>query len=150
MSRHSACGHDQPVIARSRECHNLTLDFGWVAHANRCDFDPERLRYRLDQTGVARAHSQHSRPRLRLRGRGFLPLSVIASAASSCRNPDYDLSCGASSPLISLRRRVFAADLLGVCAFGSALLVLQTSDARPGALEIVAHCDVQRAAALAV
>ena len=49
----------------------------------------------------------------------------------------------------SLRRRVFAAGLPGVDTFRSALLVLQASDARPGALEIVAHCDVQRAAALA-
>ena len=49
----------------------------------------------------------------------------------------------------SLRRRVFAAGLPGVDAFRSALLVLQASDARPGALEIVAHSDVQRATALA-
>ena len=33
-------------------------------------------------------------------------------------------------------------------AFCSALLVLQASDACPGALEIIAHCDVQRTAAL--
>src|SRR5262249_56211459 len=48
----------------------------------------------------------------------------------------------------SLRRCVFAAGLLCVRAFCSALLVLQASDACPGALQIVAHCDVQRAAAL--
>ena len=48
-----------------------------------------------------------------------------------------------------LRRRVLAAALLGVHTVRSALLVLQASDARPGALEIVAHHDVQRAAALA-
>src|SRR6516164_6387515 len=48
----------------------------------------------------------------------------------------------------SLRRCVFAAGLLCVRAFCSALLVLQASDACPGALQIIAHCDVQRAAAL--
>src|SRR5262245_56472885 len=47
-----------------------------------------------------------------------------------------------------LRRCVFAAGLLCVCAFCSALLVLQASDACPGALQIIAYCDVQRAAAL--
>src|SRR5262249_59708886 len=35
-----------------------------------------------------------------------------------------------------------------VRAFCSALLALQASDACPGALHIIAHCDVQRAAAL--
>jgi hypothetical protein len=45
--------------------------------------------------------------------------------------------------------RVFAAGLFGVHAFGAALFVLQTGDARPSTLEIVAHRDVQRAAALA-
>src|SRR4051794_1693753 len=49
----------------------------------------------------------------------------------------------------SLRRHVFGAGLLGVRTFRSALLMLQTSDARPGAFERVAHRDVQRAAALA-
>ena len=49
----------------------------------------------------------------------------------------------------SLCRRVFAAGLLGVHTFRSALLVLKAREARPGALEIVAHRDVQRAAALA-
>src|SRR5215467_6159999 len=48
----------------------------------------------------------------------------------------------------SLRRCVFAAGLLCVRAFCSALLVLQASDACPSALQIIAHCDVQRAAAL--
>src|SRR5215813_6441034 len=48
----------------------------------------------------------------------------------------------------SLRRCVFAAGLLCVRPFCSALLVLQASDACPGALQIIAHCDVQRAAAL--
>src|SRR6516162_4208194 len=48
----------------------------------------------------------------------------------------------------SLRRCVFAAGLLCVRAFCSALLVLQASDACPGALQIIAHCDVQRAVAL--
>jgi hypothetical protein len=48
-----------------------------------------------------------------------------------------------------LRRRVFAAGLLGVHAFGTALLMLQAGDARPGALLIVTHRDVQRAAAFA-
>jgi hypothetical protein len=66
---------------------------------------------------------------------------------SQARTPAARRSSG--QPLISLRRRVFAAGLLGVHTFRSALLVLQASDARPGALEIVAHCDVQRAAALA-
>jgi hypothetical protein len=51
--------------------------------------------------------------------------------------------------IYSLRRRVFAAGLLGVDTFRSALFVLQASDARPGAVEIVADRDVQRAAALA-
>jgi len=41
-----------------------------------------------------------------------------------------------------------AAGLLCVRAFCSALLVLQASDACPGAFQIIAHCDVQRAAAL--
>src|SRR5580704_7915893 len=45
--------------------------------------------------------------------------------------------------------RVFAAGLLGVHAFRAALLMLQAGDARPRALLIVAHRDVQRAAALA-
>src|SRR5262249_19555353 len=49
----------------------------------------------------------------------------------------------------SPRRSVFAAGLLRVRAFPSALLVLQASDAPPSALEIVAHGDVQRAAAFA-
>ena len=49
----------------------------------------------------------------------------------------------------SLHRRVFAAALLGVGTFRSALFVLQASDARPSAVEIVAHRNVQRAAALA-
>src|SRR6516164_3666301 len=48
----------------------------------------------------------------------------------------------------SLRRCVFAACLLCVRAFCSALLVLQASDACPGTLQIITHCDVQRAAAL--
>src|SRR5262249_21509325 len=48
----------------------------------------------------------------------------------------------------SLRRCVFAAGLLCVRAFCSALLVLQASDACPGALQIITHCDVQSAAAL--
>jgi hypothetical protein len=45
--------------------------------------------------------------------------------------------------------RVFAAGLLGVHAFRAALLMLQAGDARPAALLIVAHRDVQGAAALA-
>ena len=49
----------------------------------------------------------------------------------------------------SLCRGIFAADLPGVDTFRSALFVLQASDARPGTLKIVAHCDVQRAAAFA-
>ena len=48
--------------------------------------------------------------------------------------PRYKASAAASSP----RRCVFAAGLLRVHAIRSALLVLQASDARPGALEIVA------------
>jgi hypothetical protein len=66
---------------------------------------------------------------------------------SQARTPAARGSSG--QPLISLRRRVFAAGLLGVHTFRSALLVLQASDARPGTLEIVAHRDMQRAAALA-
>src|SRR6516165_6874688 len=49
----------------------------------------------------------------------------------------------------SLCRRIFAADLPSVDTFRSALFVLQASDARPSTLQVVAHCDVQRAAALA-
>src|SRR6185436_15769730 len=41
--------------------------------------------------------------------------------------------------------RVFAAGLLGVHALGAAFLVLQAGYARPGALLIVLHRDVQRA-----
>src|SRR5262245_30802095 len=58
--------------------------------------------------------------------------------------PDPEVGMAAHS----LRRCVFAAGLLCVRAFCSALLVLQASDACPGALQIIAHCDVQRAAAL--
>src|SRR5262249_35837690 len=72
--------------------------------------------------------------------------SHLSRDGCSCRLYQPNPEGGAAAP--SLRRCVFAAGLLCVRAFCSALLVLQASDAYPGALQIIAHCDVQRAAAL--
>ena len=54
--------------------------------------------------------------------------------------------CGVDGCSLTSTTRI-AAGLLCVRAFCSALLVLQASDACPGAFQIIAHCDVQRAAA---
>src|SRR5262245_39583591 len=69
-------------------------------------------------------------------------LSIDGCSCRLYQNPEEGTSAH------SLRRCVFAAGLLCVRPFCSALLVLQASDACPGALQIIAHCDVQRAAAL--
>src|SRR5262249_15111866 len=79
-------------------------------------------------------------------------LGPLRPACSICRrylgSPSSSSRRKGSMAAHSLRRCVFAAGPLGVRAFCSALLVLQASDACPGALQIIAHCDVQRAAAL--
>src|ERR1700682_5877111 len=88
--------------------------------------------------------------RLQRRGADRAP-GVVRGLTKRGRGADYRADAAARSSPMPARElfRVFAAGLLGVHAFGAALLMLQAGDARPGALLIVAHRDVQRAAAFA-
>src|SRR5262249_39003774 len=64
-ARKPARRHDQADVRGTRECRYAPLDLVGVAHAHRSEINPQRLRYSLDCTELAKARRHGGIPKHR-------------------------------------------------------------------------------------